>query len=110
MSDGNHQRPSLFPGMRNSAAPAVSLAVALLTASCADWVSRRESIGFAAGDAVAANKVLQIIDPWDSRAAWTDIDQDGNRAAAAVDAYRAGGDSGDSDSGTDSDSGQSMTQ
>ena len=37
----------------------------------ADIYSREETIGFGAGDAVAANKVLQKIDPWDRRAGWT---------------------------------------
>lgn len=66
------------------------LTIPLLTVGCADIFGRQETIGFAAGDAVAANKVQQVIDPWDERASWTEIDQDGNRAAAAVDTYRSG--------------------
>ena len=67
------------------------LALALWIGACADIVSRRETIGFAAGDAVHANKVLQTIDPWDERAGWTVIDQDGDRAVTAIDNYRAAG-------------------
>lgn len=82
------------------------VATALLTTACAEYVSRRETVGFAAGDAVAANKVLQIIDPWDRRASWTDIDQDGNRAVRAVDTYRSGeSSSSESDSVSASDAG-----
>lgn len=87
-----------------------ALAAALLLAACADITSRRETIGFAAGDAVAANKALQVIDPWDSRAAWTDIDQDGNRAVAAVDNYRTGGESSESEAGTQIVNGQITTR
>lgn len=85
------------------------VATAFLTTACADYVSRRETVGFAAGDAVAANKVLQIIDPWDRRASWTDIDQDGNRAVRAVDTYRSGESSG-SESDTVSASDAGLTQ
>lgn len=87
----------------------IVVATALLTTACAEYVSRRETVGFAAGDAVAANKVLQIIDPWDRRASWTDIDQDGNRAVRAVDTYRSG-ESSDSDSGPVSASQSGLTQ
>ena len=67
-------------------------------AACAEQFSHRETIEFSAGDAIAANKVLQVIDPWDQRAGWTDIDQDGNRAVKAVDTYRTGETSESSDS------------
>lgn len=87
-----------------------ALAAMLLLAACADITSRRETIGFSAGDAVAVNKALQVIDPWDPRAAWTDIDQDGNRAVTAVDTYRAGGESGESDAGTQIVNGQITTR
>ena len=62
----------------------------LLAAACAEHLDRREALASHSGDAVAAAKALQIIDPWDRRAARTRLPQDGVRAAAAIDTYRAG--------------------
>ncbi|MEM8812951.1 MAG: hypothetical protein AAGF59_10070 [Pseudomonadota bacterium] len=76
---------------RLAALPASCLVIALSLAGCAEWIDRSETIGFNAGDAVAANKVKQIIDPWDERSGWTNLPQDGQKAASAVDSYRKGG-------------------
>ncbi len=76
------------------------VAAAALLAGCAEWTSRQESVGFNAGDAVAANKALQIIDRWDRRAGRTHLPQDGNRAVTAIDTYRQGGSDGDSEDGS----------
>lgn len=79
---------------------AFAVAAAALLTGCAEWTSRQETVGFNAGDAVAANKALQIIDRWDRRAGHTKLPQDGNRAVTAIDTYREGGADGDSDDGS----------
>jgi hypothetical protein len=43
---------------------AVAAAAALGLAACDKYVDRRDQITFGSGDAVAANKAAQIIDPW----------------------------------------------
>ena len=52
------------------------------------YLDRRETVSFAAGDAVAANKVTHMVDPWPPNAGNRDIGFDGERMAAAAERYR----------------------
>jgi len=52
------------------------------------YLDRRDTVSFAAGDAVASNKVTHMIDPWPVRAGDRNIPTDGERAAAAAERYR----------------------
>jgi len=49
---------------------------------------RRDSVSFGAGDAVAANKVTHMVDPWPVRAGDRNITFDGERMADAAERYR----------------------
>jgi hypothetical protein len=64
------------------------LALCLL-GGCTDmYLDRRDTVSFAAGDAVAGNKVIQMIDPWPARAGDRNIAYDGERMQAAAERYR----------------------
>jgi hypothetical protein len=75
---------------RNSFRGAIlALAATTLLGACTDmYLDRRETVSFAAGDAVAANKVTHMVDPWPPNAGNRDIGFDGERMAAAAERYR----------------------
>ena len=52
------------------------------------YLDRRDTVSFGAGDAVAANKVTHMVDPWPARAGDRNIAHDGERMAAAAERYR----------------------
>ena len=80
----------------NKIAPAVLTATALL-GGCnvhSDWVDpngyldRRDTISLHAGDAIAANKVTQMVDPWPAHSANNNIAFNGDRMQKAIERYR----------------------
>jgi hypothetical protein len=78
--------PSKFP--RKSLAVLALVATTGL-AGCTDmYLDRRDTVSFAAGDAVASNKVTHMVDPWPVRAGDRNIPHSGERAAAAAERYR----------------------
>ena len=52
------------------------------------YFDRRDTVSFAAGDAVAVNKVTHMIDPWPPYAGNRNIAFDGERMQAAAERYR----------------------
>ena len=67
----------------------LALAATTLLGACTDmYLDRRDSVSFGVGDAVAANKVAHMVDPWPVRAGDRNIPHDGERMAAAADRYR----------------------
>jgi hypothetical protein len=76
--------------MSRSKAPAIlALAATTLLGACTDmYLDRRDTVSFAAGDAVAANKVTHMVDPWPIRASDRNIMHDGERMATAAERYR----------------------
>jgi hypothetical protein len=67
----------------------LALAAATALSGCTDmYLDRRDTVSFAAGDAVAANKVVHMVDPWPPRAGDRNIAFDGERMAAAAERYR----------------------
>jgi len=54
------------------------------------YLERRETVSFGAGDAVAANKVLQMQDPWPVASADRNLTTHGHVAAGAIERYRTG--------------------
>ena len=66
-----------------------ALACTLLTGACTDmYLDRRETVSFGAGDAVAANKIAHMVDPWPVRAGDRNIAFDGERMQGAAERYR----------------------
>jgi hypothetical protein len=73
------------------AARAVAAATALgaLLAGCSDiYYDRRETIALGADDAVAANMVEQMVDPWPRHSNNNNIAFNGERMQRAVECYR----------------------
>ena len=68
----------------------VCLAVCLALGGCVDLTARDDFIDASLGDATAANKAIQTIDPWPREAFSAAPSVDGQRSAAAVEQYRAG--------------------
>jgi hypothetical protein len=58
---------------------------------CSDiYYDRRDSISLASGDAVNANKVVQMVDPWPAHSVKRNIAFNGEKTQAAVERYRTG--------------------
>ena len=75
---------------RNNVRGAIfALAAATALAGCTDmYLDRRDTVSFGAGDAVAANKVTHMVDPWPVYAGNRNIAYDGERMQAAAERYR----------------------
>jgi hypothetical protein len=68
---------------------APALAFGAMLGGCADmYYDRREGVTFRGGDAVEANKVAHIIDPWPPAAANRSLEADGQRMQRAIERYR----------------------
>jgi hypothetical protein len=58
---------------------------------CSDiYFDRRDTISLASGEAMAANRVTQMIDPWSSASGRNNIAYSGEKAAVAAERYRTG--------------------
>jgi len=67
----------------------LALAAATALTGCTDmYLDRRDTVSFAAGDAVATNKVTHMVDPWPARAGDRNIAIDGERMQMAAERYR----------------------
>lgn len=67
------------------------LAAALAAAGCSDlYTDRRETIALSAGDAIAANQVTHMVDPWPRSSANKNIAFNGEKVQSAVERYRTG--------------------
>src|SRR5215211_668849 len=65
------------------------LAFVATLGGCADiYYDRRDAVSLHAGDAIEANKVAHIIDPWPKAAANRNIEYDGQRMQRASERYR----------------------
>src|SRR3954447_13709554 len=71
-----------------------TVAVVLLGASClagcSEYMDRKDTIAFAAGDAQATNEATHIPDPWPVHSRNKDIAFSGNQVAGAVRRYECG--------------------
>lgn len=68
----------------------IALAGGLL-GGCSDiYFDRRESVSLSSGDAVNANKVAQMVDPWPPESVKRDVAYNGEKMQAAVERYRTG--------------------
>ena len=68
-------------------AAAVALAASL--GACSDlYMDRRDTIALSAGDAIAANKAEQVVDPWPAASGNKNIAFNGQKMQLAIERYR----------------------
>jgi hypothetical protein len=72
------------------AAVAAALLGGLLGGCSEYYFDRRDTITLYSGDAVATNRVTQMIDPWPAVSGQRNIAYNGERAATASERYRTG--------------------
>ena len=73
------------------AAAALSAILGAMLGGCSDiYYDRRDTISLVSGEAMAANRVTHIIDPWPPHAANRNIAYNGEKAAVAAERYRTG--------------------
>jgi hypothetical protein len=73
----------------SKAARALALGAMLAALSgCSEYTDRRDTISIHAGDAVASNKVTQMVDPWPPASAQKNIGFSGERLETAMERYR----------------------
>lgn len=76
---------------RLALAAALAAAAALGGCSSADlYLDRREHMHLSAGDALAANKVAQMVDPWPASSGNKNIAFNGDKMQSAAERYRTG--------------------
>lgn len=68
----------------------LAIAVTFACAGCTDYLARRETINAHAGEAMAYNRSIHVIDPWPAHAARTGIAVDGARVERVMERYRSG--------------------
>ena len=84
-------RPGINGASLNGARRAIAATVLLgaLLAGCSDiYFDRRETIALGGGDAVAANQVEQMVDPWPPHSSNKNLTFNGERMQRAVECYR----------------------
>lgn len=75
-------------GIKTIAAAAL---LGITLSGCSDiYTDRRDMVSLASGEAMAANRVTHIIDPWPPASAKKNFAYNGEKAAAASERYRTG--------------------
>ena len=68
-----------------------AMLLSMLLAGCSDfYTDRRETVSSLAGDALAANRVAQMVDPWSRASANKNIVYNGEKMQTASERYRTG--------------------
>jgi hypothetical protein len=76
---------------RGFAAAGGAVALSAWLGGCSDlYWDHRETIGAASGDAVAANAITQMVDPWPPNSGNKHIAYNGQKMQVAVERYRTG--------------------
>lgn len=82
-------RPMVRVMVRVVAAALAIGALGTMIGGCSQiYLDRRDAVGLGAGDAIAANQAVQVIDPWPPRSGNTNIVFSGQRMQAAAERYR----------------------
>jgi hypothetical protein len=63
-------------------------ALTSILAGCSEYVDRRDTIALSGGNAVAADKLTMMVDPWPGYAGDRDIAFNGSKMQSAVQRYR----------------------
>ncbi len=86
-------RPKTDRAARFIAAGAIAAGLGIWLAGCSNadlFLDRRDTIALGAGDAVAADKVTQIVDPWPAYSGDKIIAYNGQKMQSAAERYRTG--------------------
>ena len=68
---------------------AVAVTLGTMLTGCSDlYYDRRDTIALSGGNAVAANEIAQMVDPWPPHSGNTNIATNGQKMQAAVERYR----------------------
>jgi hypothetical protein len=68
---------------------AVAVTLGTMLAGCSDlYYDRRDTIALSGGNAVAANEIAQMVDPWPPHSGNTNIATNGQKMQSAVERYR----------------------
>jgi hypothetical protein len=116
--------PDVLPQPRSEAvlgyaatarAALVSMIAAACLTACSEYVDRKNTIAFSAGNAVQTNIITHVVDPWPASARNKYFAVNGQRMQRAVENYRCGriatsGDSSSNGSNTGSESAAPPTQ
>jgi hypothetical protein len=91
---------------RNSTWVVVSVATSLLASGCTsdqfyEYRAHTDKVTEGAGNASAANRAIQTVDPWPVYSQKTDVNMDGKRALVAVRRYETNTSLKPKDSGAD---------
>jgi hypothetical protein len=71
------------------AAAVAAAAIGSMLGGCSDlYTDRRDTVSLSGGDAVAANRVAQMVDPWPPHSGNTNIAFNGERMQRTVECYR----------------------
>jgi hypothetical protein len=77
------------PMGRLIAATVAAAAIGAMLGGCSDlYTDRRDSVSLSGGDAVAANQVMQMNDPWPRHSGNTSVAFNGQKMQSAVERYR----------------------
>jgi hypothetical protein len=77
------------PMGRLIAAAVATAAIGSMIGGCSDlYTDRRDTVALSGGDAVAANQVMQMNDPWPRHSGNANLAFDGQRMQSAVERYR----------------------
>ena len=77
------------PMGRLIAAAVATAAIGSMLGGCSDlYTDRRDTISLSGGDAMAANQITQMNDPWPAHSGKTNVAFDGQRMQSAVERYR----------------------
>jgi hypothetical protein len=68
----------------------VTALLGMMLGGCSEYFDRRDTVSLASGEAMAANRVTQMVDPWPAVSGNRNIASSGERAAAASARYRTG--------------------
>jgi hypothetical protein len=76
---------------RTLAAATVAASLFAMLGGCSEYYfDRRDTVSLHSGEAMAANRVTQTIDPWSPASGNRDIAYNGEKAAVASERYRTG--------------------
>jgi hypothetical protein len=73
----------------NNAMRALALGLVFTALSgCSEYLDRRDTVSLHGGDAIATDKVIQMVDPWPAASANKTIGFNGERMESAMERYR----------------------